>query len=569
MTKAALSYNDLTISFKKCSGTIPPPLVGASVSALGSKIFVVAGRLVSNRQMTNDIYVLDKPSGRWERLPSGPQPPPARYFHSACAKGSRIYIFGGMGAKSGAEGALCVFNDLSWYDVRAQLWKTVEASPVQPPARYAHLAVITDEQLIVIGGQNLDNHYLRDLARFDLRRQEWLPPTQIDPEFGSYRSLAVALDTVDQDRPKMRPSCDTSELQDSERAGQVLLFSNYNFADVHRDLYNITSGNSGVPEITDLSNRLCGQTLPPGLRFPSGYRCGQRYLVVSGVYMLAHDQSLELWLLDLDDLSWIPIDTGTVGSKGSWNKGCFCDYDNTFMMLGNMDRSLAEDYNHRQSNFEHMVSFDLEAHGIYSPQRNDLPTAAIELGLSQLADGLNADLDIVTQERTIISVSCRVLSARWGLFQTLIQQADESSDPDSPHRRTRPGSLPMSTYTKRHPYGDRSRCLYMPYNHATVSAFIRFIYSETLPSSVDTSAHSTCSLLLMAVSVADHNSPTVENLIALCKARLHGMLDVHNASMIYETCTLTRHTGLQIRALRLMLASRNDIGQHNESASLA
>jgi hypothetical protein len=554
MTRPALSYNDLAVAIKQCSGSVPPPLVGASVSVLGTKIYVVAGRLVSNRQMTNDIYVLDKPTGHWERLPSGQNAPQPRYFHSASAHDSKIFIFGGMGSTADGENSLCVYNDLSWYDLQEQEWHIFSASAVgdyQPAARYAHLAVISFGKLIIIGGQDLDNRYLCDVAIFSLSQQLWLPEVTLSHEFGSYRSLAVALDPIED---QMHHKEDVSSLL-KRQPYEVLLFSNYNFTDVNRELFVLdVSGDIPLRQI-DLSAHLSGSELPPGLRFPSGFKCGQRHIIISGIFMLAHAQTFELWAFDLEQLTWTPIDIGSARYTGSWSKGCFCEFDNTFVMLGNQERSLAEDYNHRQANFEHMVSFDLEAQGIFSPIPSTISTIAAELGLVQLANAANADLDIVTQERTIISVSSRVLAAKWAKFRRLFrEQATENGTRGSLGYSGQKSMTNGVSYQSEE--GNRSRCLYMPYNHTIVSAFIRFLYCESLPDLIESSSEALCSLLTMAVAIDDLEAPSLVSLISVCKARLHAMLDAENAAEIYETCTLTRQVGLQVRALRQMLASR-------------
>jgi len=144
---------DLTACLRSTTGEIPPPLVGASITVLGTSIYVFGGRLVPTRLMISDMYRLDLNTLEWhkiwppppnhspltshltgtsdtkgkakasdsqdsddhsqppdhnqptiitsENLPShsslpipGPHP---RYFHSAEAWGNKLVIFGGMG----------------------------------------------------------------------------------------------------------------------------------------------------------------------------------------------------------------------------------------------------------------------------------------------------------------------------------------------------------------------------------------------------------------------------------------------------------------------------------------
>ncbi|KAA1096028.1 hypothetical protein PGT21_002910 [Puccinia graminis f. sp. tritici] len=148
---------DLTACLRSTTGEIPPPLVGASITVLGTSIYVFGGRLVPTRLMISDMYRLDLNTLEWQKIwpsssngspqsshgtgtsdtkgkaratdsdlnqhsdpnnqsanhqpdpsvtittdnlpsisdqPRGPHP---RYFHSAEAWGHKLVIFGGMG----------------------------------------------------------------------------------------------------------------------------------------------------------------------------------------------------------------------------------------------------------------------------------------------------------------------------------------------------------------------------------------------------------------------------------------------------------------------------------------
>ena len=182
------SAADLTASVRRTSGQRPPPLVGSSVTVIGDAAFVFGGRLVPSRTMVGTLYRLDLPSGEWTRLwpveggdaaAQGPQP---RYFHSACAWGDKLVIFGGEGyggddapaaepPSSEADpahslrtlGDVCVWDTVEgrWLDGETRCAEGVE----RPAARYAHLGAVTSVAvegrdkavLVIMGGQDVRN----------------------------------------------------------------------------------------------------------------------------------------------------------------------------------------------------------------------------------------------------------------------------------------------------------------------------------------------------------------------------------------------------------------------------
>ncbi|KAG0145510.1 hypothetical protein CROQUDRAFT_658580 [Cronartium quercuum f. sp. fusiforme G11] len=202
---------DLTACVKSSKGDIPPPLVGASITVLGSGLYVFGGRLVPTRLMIADLYRLDLHTLHWEKIwspfdsissdPKGksraPDPLPSptsiaqtdgrsteqgprpRYFHSAEAWDHKLVIFGGMGYASNLvdkeansprtpdpasdpEVGLCVLDDLVIFDTILRTWSfpiTSSAPNISSPSpRYAHLSCLTSES--GYGGPVSEDDYL-------------------------------------------------------------------------------------------------------------------------------------------------------------------------------------------------------------------------------------------------------------------------------------------------------------------------------------------------------------------------------------------------------------------------
>ncbi|SPO25003.1 related to Ral2 protein, implicated in activation of ras1 [Ustilago trichophora] len=216
----------------------------------------------------------------------------------------------------------------------------------------------------------------------------------------------------------------------SDQALPVYLYSNYNFTDVRRELEVLTlrgdtdataaseadklqqrarsasnasqesaldvegpltpsqaaSSSSSGPFVSmeDRSHHMGGVTLPPGLRFPTGALLGP-YLLISGTYLANATQSFSIWALHLPTMVWSRIESGSALSTGSWNRALLWPGKNRLVVVGHKERDLVSDYNHRQTNWDHVVVLELEAWGIYQPPFSMLSEPAVQLGLDKLA----------------------------------------------------------------------------------------------------------------------------------------------------------------------------------------
>lgn len=100
-----------------------------------------------------------------------------------------------------------------------------------------------------------------------------------------------------------------------------------------------------------LSSSMTGNSLPPGLRFPSGFQLGH-HLIIFGTFLSQHLNNFSIWSLDLgakggvgieekvnknrEGLEWNRVDPGSVLQKGSWNRAV--GWRNQVVVLG--DRGL-------------------------------------------------------------------------------------------------------------------------------------------------------------------------------------------------------------------------------------
>ncbi|KAG6009202.1 hypothetical protein E4U21_003055 [Claviceps maximensis] len=438
----------LMCNVHRTTGREPPPLVGATTTILGDKLYVFGGRILSRSRpapLTADLYELDLISRQWTKLQTGGDVPPPRYFHSMCALGdTKMVCYGGMSPASTTDQTalsadqlqqqqqqqpeVTVMSDIYIYDVGPRIWTYVPAQDA-PQGRYAHCACILPSaasfsssraplaalqhnpsssnpnegriginidgsggsEMIVVGGQDGANHYIEQISVFNLRSLKWTSTQPLGKSCGAYRSVAAPVPPsvsakVGKAYSNGGHRGDGSGInQEVREAGSsMLIYSNYNFLDVKLEL-QIRSSDGTLSE-----KLMAGTYCPPGLRFPNGGVIDTHF-VVSGTYLTSSKQEYALWALDLRTLVWSRIDAGgSVFSQGSWNRGVLWNRRNTFVILGNRKRSLVDDYNHRRINFSNVCMVELEAFGFYDNPRKTSPMSGfISASSPYLGPGLS------------------------------------------------------------------------------------------------------------------------------------------------------------------------------------
>lgn len=423
------NLSGLVCNVHRTTGQEPHPLVGATTTILGDKLYVFGGRVLSRTrpQLTADLYELDLIRRHWSKLETTGDIPPPRYFHSVCPLGdTKLVCYGGMtpsplaAQANGNTGAqqqhpdpqpeVVVASDIHVYDVLSQSWTLIPTNSDGPQGRYAHCAAILPSsamftsanapssaiqhnpsssnphsgtlgvkidgtggaEMIVVGGQDSSNHYIEQISVFNLRSLKWTATNQLGRSCGAYRSVVAPLTGMtvnDIGRDAASENDSEPSISPSETGSPMLMYSNYNFLDVKLELQ------IRLPDGRLLERAMSGNVSPPGLRFPNGGVINNHF-VVSGTYLTSSKQEYALWALDLRNLSWGRIDAGgTVFGQGSWNRGVLWNRRNTFVILGHRKRSLVDDYNHRRINFSHLCMVELEAFGLYENPKRAAPTS--------------------------------------------------------------------------------------------------------------------------------------------------------------------------------------------------
>lgn len=564
-------------------------------------MYLFGGRLVTERRMVSDLYVFDLETFVWERITPSPEDdiPEARYFHCTETWNNQLIVFGGMGSTPNSSNPedLCVLNDVRFFDLSIMHWLPASstnsssaessAETLIPKPRYAHLSSVSADRLFIIGGQDLSNVWLDDIYVYDLLGRAWVQRRNFPHHCGTYRSVAVSAnqrvrlpqeEVLSTDatmlgspgarfRPeKSSPSAQVFTSPDSfvhmpysapptdDFPNDIYLYSNYNFTDVKREFEVFSPLPDTDFTITDRSTHMTGTSFPPGLRFPSGAILGTHF-IVAGTYLAHTYQSYSIWALDMLTMTWSRIDSGSAMATGSWFRACLWPEANKFMIFGNRNGNLIEDYNRRLLSWDHVAVIDLESFGIYQPPPLQIDVPMQGFGLSALEEGILADFEIICDDGRKVKCSRKTLEDRWPWFKdqrnkflARARQAIEilpssSMDVGLPDLPGAPGSLEARPDPRLTP---RAFNLSEPY--PITLALLQYFYSLALITPLQHAPAVLSQLLILSSTYQIHH------LESLVKHAMHRALSNSTSVGVYEVATLCSCRSLQIRALKTVMS---------------
>ncbi|TFK40663.1 regulatory protein ral2 [Crucibulum laeve] len=587
------SIYDLTTFCRKTTGDVPAKLVGASTTVVGSKMYLFGGRLVTERKMVSDLYMFDLQTFVWEKIPPTPEDdvPQPRYFHSVDAWNNHLVLFGGMSNQPDSNNPedLCVLNDVRFFDLATYRWLPDTNPPVVPispdssvpRARYAHLSSVTADRLFVIGGQDFYNTWLDDVCVYDLLAKTWVQRTEYPRHCGTYRSVAVSSnmsvrlpqEEIQATQPSalLGPSGTRFQSENAptghieatasdalihlpysaapteDHPADIYLYSNYNFTDVKRELEVFSPLPDTDFTIQDRSSAMSGTSFPPGLRFPTGAILGT-HLIIAGTYLAHSYQSFSIWVLDLLTMNWNRIDPGKAVETGSWFRGCLWAEANKFLIFGNRNGNLVDDYNRRLLSWDHVAVVDLEAFGIYQPPPLKLSVRMQELGLAALEERVLTDFEIICDDGRKVACSRKLLEDRWPWFREqrkrFLQMALSALDtlPSSSMHTPLP-DVPGSASTEEPKLDPRltPRSFHLSEPYAVTMALLQYFYSMALITPLQHAPAVLSQLLILATNYK------IDHLAALVKHAMHRALSNSTSVGVYEVATLCSCRSLQIR----------------------
>ncbi|KAF8940897.1 hypothetical protein BGZ58_004126 [Dissophora ornata] len=515
----------------------------------------------------DDIKILDLELLQWRhvRIPSSQHAPKPRYAHLSSVSGNKLVIIGGQDVSNQyvEEVSVLDLDSLQWvasmpFEKHCGSYRSIAVSPSGHESsvpvigsELGDMASPTLSPTSPVSSEGFPTSYLRKTpSNASLHYTPSIRKSSsnmgMNKKTGPRLSVGpIGVSTSPPSAADQRSSIyRLSHIMASAPAQQeehpVYVYSNFNFSDVKRELQVLTP-----PQFTsqDHSQSMSGNLLPPGLRFPTGAISGQ-HLLLSGTCLSPTQQTFSIWSLNLSSLVWTRIDTGTVFNTGSWNRGVLLENSNAYLVFGNRTRSLADDYQNRQTNFDHVSIVDLEAFGIYQHPPTTMTMTAQELGLSLLNDNSMADFEILTQDHHRIPVNSAVLAARWPYFGVLLREQEEQD-----------AAQCKQDNTEYDPTLSPKRTLSLPEPNTVVLAFLQYLYTDHLVTAQQHHSQVLSQLLLLADMYG------LDRLRDLATHALHQMLNMSTAAMVYETAALSQQTGLQIRSLKVMIAAKKMLQQ--------
>jgi hypothetical protein len=319
----------------------------------------------------------------------------------------------------------------------------------------------------------------------------------------------------------------------------------FQFTDVKRELEVLTPSPNGEFSVKDASSSMNGPAFPPGLRFPAGAILGT-HLIIAGTYLAHSFQSFSVWALNLIDMSWSRIDPGSTLATGSWFRSGLWANANKFIIFGNRQGNLVDDYNRRLLSWDHVAMIDLEAFGIYQPPSLELDIRMQEMGLAALEEGVLADFEIVCDDDRRVKCSRKLLEDRWPWFKEqrrlFLQAATRALDtlplsathvalPDVPSATQEPRSDPRLT----------PRLLDLSEPYPITLALVQYFYSLALVTPLQHAPAVLSALLVLATNY------DLKHLQSLVKHAMHRALSNSTSVGVYEVATLCSCRSLQIR----------------------
>jgi leucine-zipper-like transcriptional regulator 1 len=299
--------------------------------------------------------------------------------------------------------------------------------------------------------------------------------------------------------------------------------------------------------VEDRSLSMRGSAFPPGLRFPTGAILGT-HLIIAGTYLAHTYQSFSIWALDLQTMVWSRIDPGSAVATGSWFRGCLWASTNKFLIFGNRNGNLVDDYNRRLLSWDHVAVIDLEAFGIYQPPLLELDLPMQELGLAALEEGILTDFEIICDDGRKIKCSRKILEDRWPWFKEqrlkFMEKAQLALEalPDSAMHVSL-SSIPGNTSPEQERLDPRltPRSFQLSESYHITLALLQYFYSLALITPLQHTPAVLSQLLVLS------STYRITHLQSLVKHAMHRVLSNSTSVGIYEVSTLCNCRSLQIR----------------------
>jgi hypothetical protein len=227
---------------------------------------------------------------------------------------------------------------------------------------------------------------------------------------------------------------------------------------------------------------------------------------------------------------------------------------NKYIIFGNRNGSLVDDYNRRLLSWDHVAVVDLEAFGIYQPPPLSLDIPMQQLGLAALEEEVLADFIVVCDDGRRINCSRKILEDRWPWFKEQLEIYAQTAEitlqslPTCSSHIALP-ALPGNVLGEP-PRSDprlTPRAFHLSEPFPIALALLQYFYSLALITPLQ---HAPAVLSQLLVLSSTYSIPHLESLV---KHAMHRALSNSTSLGVYEVATLCGCRSLQIRCVCLIV----------------
>lgn len=348
------------------TGAPPRDRYRHSSVVLGDRLIIFGG-INSQRERFNDVHVYEIAQRCWFKLELGSSPTPSpRSFHQALSIAGDMYVIGGVvdsGNKSGDFWRLTNFSasirTSSSIAEKKTGWSLLSASGLVP--RTGHVACVSQQRIIVFGGQDEAGSYLSEMQMFDINSGQWSrlesvgpcvhPPSRSGTKAVAWDDALVVFggSSPDKRSPYLNDmfvywisrnewqSLNSAGITPAARTdhaltdvnGHIVLYGGTNRKAIFGDTYVFASDSSGWNEIT-------ASPSPPG-RFGHTAISWDDKMVVFGGWDGSNLLN-EIWQFSVSSKAWKLVTSVAGQSCCPRYRHAACSREETMFVFGGVDR---------------------------------------------------------------------------------------------------------------------------------------------------------------------------------------------------------------------------------------
>ncbi|KAK9828186.1 hypothetical protein WJX74_002328 [Apatococcus lobatus] len=167
------------------------PRVGATLTAVGSSVYLYGGQDPQTGTLIEDMLMLNTHTWKWFKAETDGPRPPVRHSHCAGPLlGTHLLVVGGAGRES-------LLGDLWTFDCAARAWHQPAASgPPPEPCEMASGTMLDAHRILLLGGRGPAGQVLRSAHIYDGRSFVWTALPIMPFPRCAHTAVAVTLSTL-------------------------------------------------------------------------------------------------------------------------------------------------------------------------------------------------------------------------------------------------------------------------------------------------------------------------------------------------------------------------------------